>query len=335
MSIYLQKKEHNDAFEFLERLIDFIISENPLSDEYYLFPYFSFITCLSCKSTVGEVISHKKNVVLPVTEQDDSITLENLLHGKCFYSLNEDDERTRCSSGCSGKIRETSILGSAPKLIVVSTTRNTFSTVYCETPVEVPYCIYLDSFIGDFCGSVTYTLVAIIYRYGSCLSTGQFNCILFNRDGTCILFDDTKKCIYETKNVLRYVERQKHTHIAIFVYEKTVSTQFDPADDSLLWLYDSSHLKAVENIYYGNAEIPSAITEREIFNVLKLDRLNGDVIDSFICSLISKQQYLKADAISSILSQILVNMSSTENRSIFLKYVKKMIYLKVRFCLFQ
>ena len=143
------------------------------------------------------------------------------------------------------------------------------------------------------------------------------------------------KCIYETKNVLRYVERQKHTHIAIYVYEKTVSTQFDPADDSLPWLYDSSHLKAVENIYYGNAKIPSAITEREIFNVLKLDRLNGDVIDSFICSLISKQQYLKADAISSILSQILVNMSSTENRSIFLKYVKKMIYLKVRFCLFQ
>ena len=37
MSIGLQKNEHCDAFEFLERLIDFIISENPLSDEYFIF----------------------------------------------------------------------------------------------------------------------------------------------------------------------------------------------------------------------------------------------------------------------------------------------------------
>ena len=64
--------------------------------------------------------------------------------------------------------------------------------------------------------------------------------------------------------------------------------------------------------------MPSAITERDIFNVL-----NGDVIDSFICSLISKQ-HLKADAISSILSQILANMIFRENRSIFMKYLKKL-----------
>ena len=205
MSVDLQKKEHNDAFEFLERFIDFIISENPFSDEYFIYPYFSFITCLSCKLTVGEVISHKKNIVLPIPEQDDSITLKSLLYAKCFCSLKKEDERTRCSSGCSGQIHEASILGSASKLFIVCTACNTSSTVYCETPVEVPYCIYLDSFIGDSCGSVTYTLVAIIYRYGSCLSTGHFSCILFNRDGTCIHFDDTKKCIYETENVLRDV----------------------------------------------------------------------------------------------------------------------------------
>ena len=129
MSLDLRKKEHNDAFEFLERLIDFIISENPLSDKYFTHPYFSFITCLSCKSTVREVISHKKNIVLPIPEQDDSITLESLLYAKCFCSLKEDDERTRYSSGCSGKIHETSILGSAPKLFVVCTASNTSSTV--------------------------------------------------------------------------------------------------------------------------------------------------------------------------------------------------------------
>ena len=95
MSIDLQKNEHNDAFEFLERLIDFIISENPLSDEYYPYPYFSFITCLSYKSTVGEVIFHKKNIPLPIPEQDDPITLESLLYTKIFCSLKDEHERTR------------------------------------------------------------------------------------------------------------------------------------------------------------------------------------------------------------------------------------------------
>ena len=162
MAIDLQKKEDNDAFEFLERLIDFIISKNPLSDEYFTYPYFSFITCLSCKSTVGEAISHEKNIVLPIPEQDDSITLESLLYAKCFCSLKEEDERTLCSSGCSGKIHETSILGRTQKLFAVCTARNTSSTVYCETPVEVPYFMYLDSFIGDSCGSVTYALIVIM-----------------------------------------------------------------------------------------------------------------------------------------------------------------------------
>ena len=94
MSIDLQKNEHNEAFEFLERLIDFIISENPLSDEYYPYPYFSFITCLSYKSTVGEVIFHKKNIPLPIPEQDDPITLKSLLYTKIFCSLKDEHERT-------------------------------------------------------------------------------------------------------------------------------------------------------------------------------------------------------------------------------------------------
>ena len=182
MSIDLQKKEHNGAFEFLKRLTDFIISENRLSDEYFTYPYFSFITCLSCKSTVEEVTSREKKIVLPVPEQDTSITLESLLYAKCFCSFKEEDERKRCGSGCSGKIHETSILGSAPMIFVVCTACNTSSTVYCETPIEVPCCIYLDSFIGDSCGSVTYTLVPIICRYGSCLSTSHFSRILFSRD---------------------------------------------------------------------------------------------------------------------------------------------------------
>ena len=145
-----------------------------------------------------------------------------------------------------------------------------------------------------------------------------------------------KNLITRRKMFYMMLKGRKHTHIAIYAYEKTVSTPFYPTDNTLPWSCDPSNLEAVENIYYGNAEILSAITERDIFNVLKLDRLNGHVIDSFICSLISKQQYLKVDAISSILSQILANMSSRENRSIFMKYLeRKMIHLKMIFCLFQ
>ena len=66
----------------------------------------------------------------------------------------------------------------------------------------------------------------------------------------------------------------RNTYILLYMFmKKNVSTQFYPTDDTLTRSYDSSHLKAVENIYYGNAEIPSAIAERDIFNVLKLDRL--------------------------------------------------------------
>ena len=159
------------------------------------------------------------------------------MYAKCFCSLKKEDKRTRCSNGCSSEINETSILGSAPKLFVVCMACNTSSTVYWQTPNELPYFIYLDSFI-----------------------------------------------------------------------------QLDP-----------SHLEAVNNIYSDNAEIPCTITEREIFSVLKLHRLNGDVIDSFICSLLSTR-YIIGDAIPSILSQISDNMSSWENRSIFYEIPQKKLF---------
>ena len=88
-------------------------------------------------------------------------------------------------------------------------------------------------------------------------------------------------------------------------------------------MYDCNHLKLVENIYYGYAEIPNAIIERGIFNILKLDSLNGEIIDSIIFSLTSKQHHFKADGISSISSQILTDMFSREDRSIFMKQLKK------------
>ena len=48
----------------------------------------------------------------------------------------------------------------------------------------MPSSLYLDGFIGDSYGSINYTLISIVYRYGNNLNGGHFNCALFNRDGT-------------------------------------------------------------------------------------------------------------------------------------------------------
>ena len=111
---------------------------------------------------MGGATSDEKNIVLPILQQDDPITLESLLYAKCFCSLKAEDEKLRCNRGWSDKVHEFSILGSAPKLIAVCTASNISSTVYCETLIEVSYFICLDSVIGDSCDLVTYTFVAIV-----------------------------------------------------------------------------------------------------------------------------------------------------------------------------
>ena len=152
---------------------------------------------------------------MPIPEQETSLTLEkleNLIYSKFSCGIHEQDERTHCNEICSGKVHETLKLGAAPKVFIACTARNTSSKEYCLTPVEVPYCLYLDKFVFDWCGSITYTLVSLTYRYGSHLSTGQFNCILFNRDGTCCSFDDTNKTLHDTEVVLRDQKAEEHSH---------------------------------------------------------------------------------------------------------------------------
>ena len=58
----------------------------------------------------GKLFYHEKNIALPIPEQDDPITFESLSYVKCFCSLKEEDEKPRCSRGCSDKIHEISIL---------------------------------------------------------------------------------------------------------------------------------------------------------------------------------------------------------------------------------
>ena len=52
----LQKKEHHDAFEFSEKLLDKLIKENLFVDEHFTYPLFNIIKCLSCNFIAGKVI---------------------------------------------------------------------------------------------------------------------------------------------------------------------------------------------------------------------------------------------------------------------------------------
>ena len=169
--------------------------------------------------------------------------------------------------------------------------------------------------------SITYTLVSLIYRYGSHLSTSHFNCILFNRDGTCCSFDDTNKTLYDTEVEFRDPEKQKHVHIAIYVQEKSVPSHFYPIYDNLPWSYDRSKLEVVKNVFYQSSQIIGEVSERDIFNLLKMDKLNGDVINSFLTSIIQAKTKIKAQTVTLLLPQILLNISKAEEQHIFMKYI--------------
>ena len=195
LDVDLRIKEHHDGFDFLEKFLDKLITENLFVDEHFTYRLFDIIKCLSCNFIAGEVIRHQKDIIMPIPEQETPLTLENLIYSKFSCGIHEQDERTRRNEGCSGKVYETLVLGAAPKVSIVYTARNTSSIGYCLTPVEVPYYLYLDQFVFEWCGSITYTLISLIYRCGSNLSTGHFNCILFTRDGTCCSFDDTNKTL--------------------------------------------------------------------------------------------------------------------------------------------
>ena len=72
--------------EHLEHLIGFIISKNPVSDEYFTYPYFSFITCLSCNSTMGKIVSHNK-IMRHLFQNNMTLLLRELIVCKMFFLL--------------------------------------------------------------------------------------------------------------------------------------------------------------------------------------------------------------------------------------------------------
>ena len=120
-----------------------LLSESCFFDEQFIFPIFNIITCLNCKSTFGEVVQQQKRIIVPIPDPENSLTLESL-YFRFFCDVREPELRTSCSKGCTGRVHETTILGAAPKLRIINTSRNTTSINFCQTPVEIPSSRYLD-----------------------------------------------------------------------------------------------------------------------------------------------------------------------------------------------
>ena len=159
----------------------------------------------------GSYFYHEKNIALPIPEQDDPITFESLSYVKCFCSLKEEDEKLRCSRGCSDKIHEISILWSPPKLFPASIAYNTCSTAYCEILTEMPYCICLYSFIGDSFGLVTYTLVAIVIEvvYQLAISTAFYS-----------IETVRVRNVFTKRQMFYVILKGKNTHILLYTFQK-------------------------------------------------------------------------------------------------------------------
>ena len=111
--------------------------------------------------------------------------------------------------------------------------------------------------------------------------------MLFNRDDTCIIFDDGSENTYSLAFILCDLWRQKHTDIAVDVLERNANSQFYLNDESLPWSCNEENLKVVESIYYDNQLLPPNITERDIFSLLNGDLLNGDIIHAFLKSFLT------------------------------------------------
>ena len=63
------------------------------------------------------------------------------------------------------------------------------------------------------------------------------------------------------------------------------------------------------------------VSERDIINLLKMDKLNGDVINSFLTSLIGTNTKIEAETVTPLLPHILLNISKAEKQHIFMKYI--------------
>ena len=63
------------------------------------------------------------------------------------------------------------------------------------------------------------------------------------------------------------------------------------------------------------------VSGRDIFNLLKMEKLNGDVINSFLSFLIWSNTKIKAETVTPLLPNTLLNISKAQEQHIFTKYI--------------
>ena len=80
----LRKKQLHDAFKLLEKLLDKLITENLFVDEHFTHLLLNIVKCLSCNLIAGEVVRLRKDIIMPIPEQETPLVLESVLCSKCF-----------------------------------------------------------------------------------------------------------------------------------------------------------------------------------------------------------------------------------------------------------
>ena len=138
----LERKKFYDAVEFLDCLINKLLTESCSLEEQLIFPNFNMFTCLNCKSAFGEVVQQQQSIAIAISDQENSLTLKSLLYFRFFCDVREPYLRVNCSEGCTRRGHETTILGTAPKLLIIKTSRSITSTNFCQPPIEIPSSLY-------------------------------------------------------------------------------------------------------------------------------------------------------------------------------------------------
>ena len=131
--------------------------------------------------------------------------------------------KSDCDSGSF--TRESSIFLQLTKVHEICTSRSIDGRKYCDTAVEIPTSLYFDHLVAGKHPSFTYSIVSVIYAYGTIVEQGRFICASFSNNSVCKVFDDVtiKQATYE--EVLLDVVKQKRSHVCFYILDKVIDIQ--------------------------------------------------------------------------------------------------------------
>jgi len=315
----LMKKIQHDCLEFMEKLIDGFLEDSIFAAENFESKLLNFLQCLSCKKISATVSNQPASISIVVPEKSKAVSLESLLYANKFCNLEDANTRTKCTCEATAKVHEASFYLQPPKVLMVYTNRSVDNHHFCTTPVETPACLHLDGFMSENRESLTYSLVSNIYRFGKSTTIGHFNCALFKYDGTCITYDDISVSMLESEKVLLDLNKQKHSHVSIYVMDKSNKQQHYPTSEHLPWSFKMGNHKVIESY---RKEIENQSVNISDLNSVVLDRkLNDTIIDEFMTSLNENGKFCSVKSITTLL------MSNLNKTEIYDKDLFKFVFL--------